>query len=190
MTSHRNFELEHLQTEVQAAAEREYQELRERSHSARDFMAGVERPINDLGDTLFTSNMRQLRDVLAEQTGASREWMYLRTKHAGYETGRINASIEIERDAQDPPKNRTWLHDMIITPLYREQGYDDVLLREVELHARRFGSTEVYYELGADDHGKLPPYLERNGYRLRSGGVSGKEAYKPLLPLENGDDKR
>lgn len=190
MTSRRNLEFEQGRAEIQAVAERENQELRERSHSARDFMAGVERPINDLGDMLFTGNMRRPRDVLAEQTGASREWMYLRTKHAGYETGRINASIEIERDAQNPPKNRTWLHDMIITPLYREQGYDDVLLQEVELHARRFGSTEVYYSLGVDDHGELPAYLERNGYRVRSGGLSGKEAYKPLLPLENEDDKR
>ena len=189
MDSPRDLERKDIQAEIQEAAEREHQSRRERSHAARDFMVGVERPINDLGDTLFTGNMRPPRDLLSEQTGYSREWIYLRTKHAGYETGRINASIDVQRDEPGLASNRTWLHDMLITPLYREQGYDDVLLQEVELHARRFGSTEVYYALGADDHGKLPPYLERNGYSLRSGGPSGKEAYKPLMPLKRVDDE-
>ena len=182
MNQRRDVRYHHELEAMQEAAEREQRQARERSRPARAFKSGVERPISDLGDTLFTADMRSQREVLWEQAASSREWIYLRTRRAGQETGSGNASIEIQRDERgDIIANRTWLHDIIITPPHRDQGYDDVLLQEVELHARRFGSTEVYYALGIDDDGELPPALERNGYRMRPGGLSGREAYKPLI---------
>ncbi len=190
MSSRRDLDYEYARAEMQEAAEQEHERRRERSQPAQDFKRGTERSINELGDTLFTADTRQPSEVLSEQQASSREWIYLRTKRAGYETGRTNASIEIQRDERGMLSNRTWVHDVIITPSYRDQGYDDALLQEVELHARRFGSTEVYYSLGMDDREEPPAYLERNGYRVRSGGLSGKEAYKPLMLLDKESDRR
>lgn len=168
--------------DMQEAAELEYQRLRELSRRLDSpLLPGIERLITDRGDILFTSDMRPTDEVTSEQGAFSVQSLMLRMTRAGQPTGGANAKIEIERDEHGIISNRTRLQCLEVGRSYRGEGLGDCLLQEVELHARRYGSTEIYGLYSAEgDPTKVRVFYERHGYHFRRRESGGEEVYKPL----------
>jgi GNAT superfamily N-acetyltransferase len=170
--------------ETQEAAEQQLQRRLEATRPAFNTgLKGSERRINDRGDTLFISDMRQPSDLAMEQNLTSNEQFFLRTMRAGQETGRASASIQVERDVDGNATSiRTRLHDIEVHAPYRGEGHGDSMLQEIERQARRFASTEIYGLYSASgDSSRVRAFYERNGYRFRARSNGGEEVYKSLL---------
>lgn len=145
-------------------------------------LSGTDRPINQRGDRLFTSDRPEQRALAAEQQVYRNNQFHLRTTRGGTETGRTAATLELQRDEHGIVSNRTRLNFIEVHPPYRGQGHSDAMLDEVEQQARRYGSTEVYGAFEpteAREHARV--MYERNGYLFRPHG-SALEVYKPLEP--------
>jgi GNAT superfamily N-acetyltransferase len=142
-------------------------------------LKGIERPINDQGDTLFVSDTRPLLEVALDNSTISNERFFLYSERAGNETGRASASIQIERDENGSVvSNRTRLHDIVVNRPYRGEGLGAIMLQEIEQRARHYASTEVYGQFAGASGERA--FYERNGYRFRPSGFGGEEVYKPL----------
>jgi GNAT superfamily N-acetyltransferase len=183
MSRRDNLNEQHPAEETRESVEQDRQrQLEDARPTINTGLKGVERPINDRGDTLFVSDTRPPLDVALERSVTSNERFFLRTMRAGHETGRASASIQIERDeAGYVTRNRTRLHDIEVHGPYRGEEHGDIMLQEIERNARRYASTEVYGLYAAsNDSNPVRAFYERNGYRFRPRSDGGEEVYKPL----------
>jgi len=171
---------QHQAEQNQESIEQEHQDALEEGHPTIDrTLKGVERPINERGDTLFVSNTRPPLEVALENSMISNERFFVYSKRAGNETGCAKASIRIERDEKGSViSNRTRLHDIVVNTPYRGEGLGAIMLQEIERRARRYASTEVYGQFGGADEERA--FFKRNGYDFRPSGFGGEEVYKPL----------
>jgi GNAT superfamily N-acetyltransferase len=174
--------------EMQEQAEREFERLRtyawRGNHSS---LRGIEWPINQRGDHLIVSELRPPREILADERHAyTNDHFLLRTVRADRETGLASATIQIERDNDAHViRNRTKIHEMTVHPQFRGEGLGDALIGQIELQARRYGSTEIYGAFDPQgDPERVRAFYRRNGFAFRHTPES-EQVYKILATPDN-----
>ncbi len=179
--------LERAVREMQERAEGEFRRLMAYAWQGRlHNLNGTEWDINQRGDRMLVSKLRLPRDHNNDvQHAYSNDSVLVRTSRAGHETGRGNATIQVERDVGgEIVRNRLRIQELEVHPSFRGEGLGSALLEQLELQARRYGSTEMYGVFSPkDDPDRVREFYRRHGFDFRV-TPGGEQVYKALVTPE------
>lgn len=175
-------------------AEREVREMQERAEGefrrllsfawrgSLNGLRGTEWQLNDRGDRILISDHRPPRDTLNDQHAYSSDLVLLRTSRAGQETGLASAAVQIRRDiGGEIVYNRTRIQELLVHSSFRKEGLGSAMLEQLEIHARRFGSTEIYGLFSPEgDVEQVRQFYRQHGYEFRQ-TPDGEQVYKALV---------